>query len=95
MIFRKLPVSAAEILNPWKNAVNNMHITSLPCEHFKSDETTTPYSFPVILKHDDRFSLYNFPKRAWVWRYLPVLLNYRTDSKRRSILNQNTFQIIF
>ena len=26
----------------------------------QSDETTTPYSFPVILKHDDRFSLYNF-----------------------------------
>ena len=34
------------------------HFTSM--RTLQSDETTTPYSFPVILKHDDRFSLYNF-----------------------------------
>lgn len=31
-----------------------------PMRTLIGDETTAPYSFPVILKHDDRFALYNY-----------------------------------
>lgn len=31
-----------------------------PMRSLKNDDSTIPYSFPVVLKHDDRFALYNF-----------------------------------
>lgn len=31
-----------------------------PMRSLENDSFTIPYSFPVILKHDDRFALYNF-----------------------------------
>lgn len=31
-----------------------------PMRSLENDDFTIPYSFPVILKHDDRFELYNF-----------------------------------